>query len=184
MEQRKGDWMETYAGVKFYALDPRPEDICIEDIAHSLANQCRYAGHVKRFYSVAQHSVIVSQNLPSHLKLWGLLHDASEAYLVDLPRPSKNGTILGVEYKKIESVVQTMIYNKFGLFGDEPAMVKEVDNRMIPTERRDLMSGSGYVRKECLPPLEANINPWNPDTSENVFLCEFFNLMENRWASK
>ncbi len=175
---RKGSWMETYTGVPFYALDPRPEDIRIEDIAHSLANQCRYAGHTNKFYSVAQHSVIVSQNLPQHLKLWGLLHDASEAYLVDLPRPVKYGTLLGDEYKKIEAPLQTMIYEKFGLFGDEPALVKEVDNKMIPTERRDLMYQTGRVWMHGLEPFPEPIHPWYTETAENVFLSEFFHLTQ------
>ena len=84
--KRKGDWMQTHSGIQFWPLDPRPEDILIEDIAHALSNQCRFAGHCCFHYSVAQHSVLVSENVPAQDAMWGLLHDAGEAYLVDLPR--------------------------------------------------------------------------------------------------
>ena len=79
----------TFSGLRFWPLDPNPEKILIADIAHALAHQCRFGGHASKFYSVAEHSVHVSKLcLPEHA-LWGLLHDASEAYLVDLPRPLK-----------------------------------------------------------------------------------------------
>lgn len=89
MNERKGDWIQTYTGRQFWPLDPKPEEVCIEDIAHALSQQCRYAGHTIRFYSVAQHSVEIALRVPRAAALWGLLHDAAEAYLVDLPRPVK-----------------------------------------------------------------------------------------------
>src|ERR1039457_118422 len=79
----------TFSGLRFWPLDPNPEKILIDDIAHALAHQCRFGGHASRFYSVAEHSVHVSRLCPPEDALWGLLHDASEAYLVDLPRPLK-----------------------------------------------------------------------------------------------
>ena len=95
MSERVGDWIQTMSGVIFYPLDPRPEEIRIEDIAHALSHQCRFAGHCREFYSVAEHSVRVSRELPQEFMLWGLLHDASEAYLVDLPRPIKRWSAMG-----------------------------------------------------------------------------------------
>ena len=89
MAARKGDWIQTFTGRAFYVLDPRPEDVDIEDIAHALSMQCRFAGHCREFYSVAQHSVTASWLVPPEDALWGLLHDAAEAYVVDLPRPIK-----------------------------------------------------------------------------------------------
>src|SRR5690606_29748913 len=86
---RKGDWMQTFTGRRFWPLDPRPDEICIEDIAHALSMQCRYAGHCLSFYSVAEHSVLLSQHVAEPFRRWALLHDASEAYLVDVPRPIK-----------------------------------------------------------------------------------------------
>ena len=81
--------MVTYTGKEFYPLDPNPADIDIKDIAHALSNCCRFAGHIKSFYSVAQHSVIVSELCEPENALAGLLHDASEAYLSDIARPVK-----------------------------------------------------------------------------------------------
>ena len=79
--------MSTYTGKKFFPFDPRPEQICIEDIAHGLSMLCRFSGQCPYFYSVAEHSIYVVHCLPDNLQLEGLLHDASEAYLADLPRP-------------------------------------------------------------------------------------------------
>ena len=81
MSERRGDWIQTYLGIQFWPLDPRPEEVMLFDIAHSLSNMCRFTGHCREFYSVAQHSVIVSQNVPREDAAWGLLHDASEAYM-------------------------------------------------------------------------------------------------------
>ena len=80
----------TYTGRQFFPLTPRQEDIDIEDIAHSLSRLCRFNGHCKSFYSVAEHSYRISYIVPPEFALWGLLHDAGEAYLSDLPRPIKH----------------------------------------------------------------------------------------------
>ena len=82
-------WIETYSGKQFYLDGTDTDSIVIEDIAHALANLCRYNGHTNRFYSVAEHSVLVSYAVPKEYALWGLMHDASEAYLSDIPRPFK-----------------------------------------------------------------------------------------------
>lgn len=83
-------WIQTFSGRQFFPLEPRVEDVCIEDIAHGLSNLCRYAGHCECFYSVAQHCLLVSRVVPREHALRGLLHDASEAYLIDVPRPIKH----------------------------------------------------------------------------------------------
>src|SRR5580704_9362466 len=89
MSHLKDRYLSTYTGKKFYPYDPRPEQICIEDIAHGLSMLCRFAGQCRFFFSVAEHSIAVAHLLPANLKLFGLLHDVSEAYLADLPRPVK-----------------------------------------------------------------------------------------------
>ena len=112
MSDRIGDWMCTASGVTFYPLDPRPEEIRIEDIAHSLALQCRFAGHCREFYSVAEHSVRGAQALRSigatvAMQAAFLLHDASEAYAVDLPRPIKR---MMPNYKAMEKALERVCY--------------------------------------------------------------------------
>jgi len=95
-------WFLTASGKRFWPLDPRPEDICIEDIAHALSHICRFGGHVREPYSVAQHSVIVSMIVKPENALYGLLHDAAEAYAGDMVRPLKRGM---PAYRSIESAV-------------------------------------------------------------------------------
>src|ERR1700744_4853571 len=86
-------WIQTFTGKKFSPLAPRPEDVDIRDIAHALAMKCRFNGHCSPFYSIAEHSVRVSWLLEQQGKreaLWGLMHDAADAYLPDLGAPIKN----------------------------------------------------------------------------------------------
>src|SRR4051794_15527189 len=87
---RRGGWITTFSRRQFWPLDPHSDEIHIEDIAHSLSQQCRFGGHSRSFYSVAQHSCLVSALCKANDALWGLLHDASEAYLGDIPRPLKS----------------------------------------------------------------------------------------------
>ena len=82
------DWIHTFTGRHFYPLNPNADDVDIEDIAHALANTCRFNGHVSTFYSVAQHCVLASQYCESD-PLWALMHDAAEAYLPDVAAPVK-----------------------------------------------------------------------------------------------
>jgi len=92
-------WIETYTGKKLYFLEPKPEQIDIEDIATALSNECRFGGHTKSFYSVAEHSILVATICPAPLALVGLLHDASEAYLRDIASPIKQYL---ANYKELE----------------------------------------------------------------------------------
>jgi hypothetical protein len=128
---RKGDWIQTFSGVEFYPFDPLPSEILIEDIAHALSMQCRYAGHVRRFYSVAEHCVRVAELLPIEDRLWGLLHDASEAYLVDLPRPIKRHSEIGRLYREAEAVLMESICDRFNLAPVEPDSVGVADKAML-----------------------------------------------------
>jgi hypothetical protein len=136
-------WIQTYTGKKFHPLEPRIENICIEDIAHALANTCRFGGHCL-FYSVAQHSCYVSDECPT-CPLWGLLHDAAEAYLVDLPRPIKQ-QLRRMEGGKAslwdvwESRLMMAIAARFGLPWPQPKEVDEADMLLLATEARDLMA--------------------------------------------
>jgi len=134
--ERYGNWLQTYTGIPFYPLDPRPEDINIEDIAHALSNVCRYGGHCTQFISVAQHSCIVSKLVPKGMEMWGLLHDASEAYLVDIPRPLKE--YLG-NYYAIEKECMSAVAVKFNLQLPIPEEVKLADDAALKIERELFM---------------------------------------------
>lgn len=120
----------------FDILNPEDYEYDINEIATALSNLCRYTGHVNSFYSVAEHSVLVSRIVPAHLALAGLLHDASEAYLGDVASPLKK---LLPEYKRIETRVQQAIAKQFGLNDDlsDPA-IHEADKRMYWQERQGI----------------------------------------------
>lgn len=132
------DWTQVSGGQKFHPLDPKPEEIHFVDIATALSNICRYGGHVKRFYSVAEHSYLVSLRVEElggdlYEQKWALLHDASEAYLGDIVRPLKYQPLFA-EYLKYEKRLQAMIVGKFDLAPLEPDIVKACDWEMLGTE--------------------------------------------------
>lgn len=176
---RKGDWIQTFTGVEFYPLDPRPEDIKLADIAHALSMQCRYSGHVQQFYSVAEHSVRVAELCPSQDQMWGLMHDAAEAYLVDLPRPIKRHSGIGDLYRAAESALMEVICRRFGLPILQPTSVEEADKAML------------WVESQALLPPHCCWNKWQkfttgrerpihltmtPDEAEDAFLTVFGRL--------
>lgn len=175
-------FIETFTGKRFQPLAPKFADICIEDVAHALSNQCRFSGHVRHFYSVAEHSVRVSRFVAATtndvgLQLWGLLHDASEAFLVDLPTPLKVHPALGEEYKRAERRVMRAVCKRFGLPPRQPSIVHVADARLLATEVRDLMYArpSHWVKVTAVPLFE-RITPWAPKTAEAEFLYRFNEL--------
>lgn len=166
-------WIQTFSGKKFFPLDPRIEDIDIIDIAHSLSNQCRFSGHVKHFYSVAQHSVYVSYLSKS---LAGLMHDGSEAYLVDLPKPIKDSGEFDF-YKEKENVLQKLIYQKYCSIESEPIDVKICDMIMLSTEANCLLDNLHPEFKFPTQPLKTLIiEPMNPTQAKEFFLNRFKEL--------
>lgn len=162
-EQRVGDWMGMASGRVFWPLDPRADEVHIEDIAQALSNLCRFGGRCSEFYSVAQHSVWVARYVEKHwpgkpmLALHALLHDAAEAYLGDVVRPLKpamlvertltdgSGTLRVYRtesFADTENRVMCAIYEHLRLpFPDESdeSKVKDADNVALATEARDLM---------------------------------------------
>jgi hypothetical protein len=170
---RVGDWIQTYSGRQFWPLDPRVEDVHLEDIAHALSNVCRYTGHVREFYSVAEHSVHVSWSCEPEDALWGLLHDASEAYLADMARPVKQNMPV---YVAAERLVMRAICERFGLDPVEPPSVKVADNVLLFTEKRDLMSECVVPWCWSVEPLAYVIEPWSPKEAKRRFLERFTEL--------
>lgn len=146
MTARVGDWMCTFSGTRFFVADPRPEEVLIEDIAHALAIEPRFGGHLDEPYSVAQHCVLASHIAEKHLgaslveQKWALLHDAAEAYLKDIPRPLKRA--IGDVYHQLERRVMAAITEKFELPHNMPPVVKKADEICLSIERRDLFPQS------------------------------------------
>lgn len=179
---KRPPFIETFCGERFQPLKPVIETIRIEDIAHALSNQCRFSGHTRTHYSVAEHSVRVANLVeswghPTEVFLWALLHDASEAYLVDLPTPLKQDPVLGPAYQKAEKRLMRAICRAFDLPLREPDAVKMADAVLLATEVESLMYGrpshwDGLVAK----PLPDRIVPWGHAEAEREFLERFYEL--------
>lgn len=162
------DCIRTHSGLYMNVLDPKPEMICIEDIAHSLAHQCRWGGHTPVFYSVAQHSVLCSRSYslkyqPNWIILQALLHDASKAYLLDMPRPIKSRM---PEYKKIEDRLMTIIAETLGFEYPISETVKIADNNLLRWEYEVLIESPDYHGSFV----------WEPILAKREFLNEYHNL--------
>lgn len=148
IETRRGDWMQTFTGRAFYPMDPRPEDIDILDIGHHLGMICRYGGAVSKFYSVAEHSVLLAKYVlekkpgDTQLALQALLHDAAEAYICDIPRPLKRCAGMA-GYAEIEMAVEEAIQAHFGLQypGKGPDLfLHDIDERIMVDEAQALLT--------------------------------------------
>lgn len=170
-------WIQTYTGRQFWPLQPQVEHVDIHDIAHSLALQCRFNGHCRGFYSVAQHSVLVSQVVPPQDALWGLLHDAAEAYISDLPRPLKR---TAPEFRAAEERLLAVIMAAFGLPAAMPAAVAWADDALLATEMRDLMRPPPASWGLAAEPLALVVEPVAPDLAEALFLARFAQLTAPR----
>lgn len=156
-------WVGTNSGKRIHLSTVVYDQIDIKDIAKGLSHTCRFSGQIDRWYSVAEHCMQVADILPPHLRLHGLLHDAAEAFIADLPSPVKRA--VGTAYSDIESAILHAIGGKFGL-GDElaflPQAVKDADRIMLMTER------------DCL--RKANHRDWG-DEYENSVRLPYFDVM-------
>ena len=141
-DTRVGGWMITFTGRRFWPLDPRPNEVDIRDIAHSLSLKCRYGGHTRRHFSVAEHCCLMAGHFirlgRPDLARWALMHDGAEAYgLGDAIRPVKpflDG------FAAIEAEVAEAIFVHVGLSGEMPPEVKAADNAIIGDEARAMFS--------------------------------------------
>lgn len=182
--QRKGAWLQTHSGIAYWPLDPRPDEVNIGDIAHSLSMQCRYMGHVDRFYSVAEHCVHVSNCVPPEDALDGLLHDAPEAYTHDIVRPLKR--YLG-NYAEIELVNWAAVARAFSLPLELPESVHMADTAMLFVERKTLMREppAPWALKDPGVADHIQIQCWSPEEAKIQFLIRATDLfIERRRKSK
>lgn len=143
-ETPMADYISTYTGIHFYPAQPDAEGICIEDIAHALSYLCRGNGHVSKYWSVAQHCILCAREAaarewPDRLVLACLLHDASECYLSDVPRPFKS-ELTG--YREHEERLLQMIYVRYlgsPLTDEERRMVREIDDGALFYDLKELL---------------------------------------------
>jgi hypothetical protein len=182
MIDRDHGWLQTFTGRRFWPLAPRPEDVCIEDIAHALSMICRYNGHTRTFYSVAEHSLLVATAVEryvpsdSYQQLQALLHDAAEAYLCDIVRPIKPAL---VGYQAAEDRVDLAIGIALGVaIAPKTELIAQCDRRILCDEAQALMhielEPNAWWRNG--PALDVQIVGLRPDIAERLFLERYHRL--------
>jgi len=169
----------TYTGRYISLTEPREIDFHISDIAHALSQLCRFGGHTRQFYSVAQHSVLVSQMVPVDYRLQALLHDAAEAYCGDMVQPLKGLASLK-HYRDYEQSMQSRLFEVYGVTptAHSTEAVKRADLEMLATERRDLMAPDlvPWAILEGISPRRGSISPMMPQSAEILFMKRFKEL--------
>lgn len=162
-------WLLTHRGMHLDLIDPQPDMIDPFDIVKGLSRESRFSGQTSKFYSVAQHSVLASKIVSPDLALEALMHDASEAYIKDIPRPLKQ---LLPDYRSIEQRLMSVIRVRFGLPSEQSQKVTEADIIMLATERRDLMPNdvTDWPILQGVKPLNQRIIPAHNIHAEAMFM--------------
>jgi 5'-deoxynucleotidase YfbR-like HD superfamily hydrolase len=180
-----GPYLQTVSGRWVNPFDPDPEQLDIGDIARALANQCRFGGHCRVFYSVAQHSVIVSELVEERGGdvedvFAALMHDASEAYLGDMPHPLKHRSPLGAAFKEAEDHLEQALAQHFGI---RPGVteIKRADRALLATERRAFSDEAWHWPElEGVEPLDRELVAMSPDEAQRAFLARYDELTARR----
>lgn len=166
-------WFQTHSGIRFNPRLATGRDIHVEDIAHALSNYCRFGGHTKHFYCVAQHSCLVHDNMPDQrvLRLQALLHDATEAYLGDVVKPLK---MVLADYRRIERRLERIIMKRFGLPSSLLPQVKAADLTALATEKRDLIGGGPvWTHTLGVTPWPETVVPWSSAVAKEQFMYRY-----------
>ncbi|HLO39099.1 MAG TPA: hypothetical protein VK173_11425 [Lacibacter sp.] len=168
----------TGSGKLIDIANPSADQICIKDIAHALSNICRFGGHAKPFYSVAQHCCLVTAMLPTDAKKYGLMHDATEAYLGDVIKPLK--IVLGASYSQIEDRFEAVIIDRFQIHtsGEIKQKTKDADIKMLRYEHEALIMGNPARLASLLFDFNLDVMgwAWSPADAEQLFLATFEKL--------
>jgi hypothetical protein len=183
MNNTKKSYIITYTGKQFNLLEPETTSIDIIDIAHSLAMQCRWTGHCKHHYSIAQHAYYCSFIGPTNSALQRLMHDSSEAYLGDMNRPLKHYTEAGDAYRRVEWPIQNLIYTSYGMPKQEAASVGLADQAMLYAEQAQLLPPVTFEISDPEAKSKAAnvfIEEWTPRSAEKMFMTRFIELYLNK----
>lgn len=168
--------IQTFTGEMFDVFSPHMEQINLKDISHALSMLCRYGGHSREFYSVAEHCVLMAEHFVGRgekdLARAALLHDATEAYMGDVVRPLKGQLPL---YREVEGRLQTLIFMKYGIYDQVPHGVKEADLR-ITTDERDMLMLPRPWSIDPVEPLGVMLQCWTHDQAEQAWLDSYWRL--------
>jgi len=180
-----GPYLQTVSGRFVNPFEPDPEQLDIGDITRALANVCRFGGHCRSFYSVAQHSVIVSELVEQRGGdvedvFAALMHDATEAYLGDMPHPIKHRSPLGAAFKEAEDHLESVLRARFNIKADVPE-IKKADRALLATERK-AFSGEGWHWPELdgVEPLDMELTAWPADEAARAFAARYAELDAKR----
>ena len=170
-------YIGTYTNKKFYFLEPEPDQICIEDIAQALSMNCRFSGHVSKFYSVAEHCCIIGDLVEAADKsssevLAALLHDASEAYICDIPRPIKPYL---ANYFDMELKIEKVIQQKYNITA-KTELIDYYDYHICGEEARQLFRHVPDWVTEFDRLSGVKIKSWTPEQAKKEFLDRFDRL--------
>ena len=180
-----GPYLQTVSGRWVNPFDPDPDQLDAGDIARALANQCRFGGHSRVFYSVAQHSVIVSRLVEerggaAEDAFAALMHDATEAYLGDMPHPLKHRSPLGAAFRDAEARLEVALRDRFRIKPDVPA-IKPADRALLATERRAFSAEAWHWPElEGVEPLDLELTAWSPDAAAEAFARRYAELDARR----
>lgn len=175
----RGPYITTYSGQKFYPDTCEIDHIPIADIAHALSQNCRYNGHLEGFYSVAEHSIIVSHLCHPQQALWGLLHDVTEAFVPDIPRPLKP-FIAG--FDDFEAKIMEQVCKRWHLAKEMPESVAYIDKHIVGEEAAHMFrEPPDWIRfYDRIPRAARMFRNWGPAAAEHRFLERYSELMEGR----
>lgn len=177
----KDSWTQTSSGLQFFPFNPDRNKFLITDIAHSLSMVNRYNGHTPLPYSVAQHCVYVSLECDPKDAFWGLMHDASEAYIGDLISPVKR---FMPAYTEVEDVIMAAVCRTFGMDLKMPDSVKKADLTVLAAEARDLFPVKPADWKLPYPPVARKIKPVGWRAAQRMFLGRYNELAHDLGIEK
>jgi len=187
-------WTQTYTGKRFDVLNPKPEDVCIEDIARALSGICRFKGSTVRHYSVAEHSLyvcdVVRKVTNDPLILWyALMHDAAEAYIGDFPAPWKRLVMIGdAGIARIEGAIdsairQSLLGYDYAISTEGAQMVTRADMALVYQEKlcalpiAGLSWGTRFDNFELRENERVGIAFLDRDAAYTQFMCAFKSLL-------
>ena len=189
MATNNNTWIQTHTGLALDLIEPTPDMISILDIASGLAGKSRFSGQMRErywFYTVAEHCILVSNHVPEEYAMWGLLHDAAEAYIGDIPRPARS---LLTGFDEMEERIMRAVRTKFDMEGYMPREVKEVDDAALMSERSLLMaeppkSWGDYLENDVVP-LDIGKGDIclysTKELASHAFLNRFYEILHARY---